>query len=252
MGGSTVKILNPGTPSLPGRKACFPFSVCLHAQLAAVLTACDWFVMGLFSLYAVNISRANSMCILTLCKSMAWHAQTYIATLCIHRELPDWDLKEIWTLESRKCVGSDNLRNLEVWFSFLAVSDHDRRTNTSSSILPPWLYSWTDAPFRGVKTDSTGSNVSISFYCACACFACTYASEPLECLRPVGVRRGYQTPPNWNLKQLCAAVWELRTEPESSGRAANALKCWAISTNLPGETFFFLFLLQSVQRNSQG
>lgn len=115
----------------------------------------------------------------------------------------------------------------------------------------PRLYSRTDAPFRGVKTDSTGSNVSISFYCAYACFACTYANEPLECLRPVGVRRGYQTPPNWNLKQLCAAVWELRPEPESSGRAANALKCWAISTNLPGETFF-LFLLQSVQRNSQG
>lgn len=114
------------------------------------------------------------------------------------------------------------------------------------------LHSQTDSPFRGVKTDSTGSNVSISFYCAYVYFACTYASEPLECLMPVGVRRRYQTPPNWNFKQLCAAVWALRTEPESSGRAANAAKCWAISTNLPGETFFFLFLFQSVQRDSQG
>lgn len=131
--GALWKFWTQGLPC--GQESLFPLQ---HLSTCPVSCCphCLWlFVTGLFGLYTVNISRANSMCILTLCKSMAWHAWTCRATLCIHRKLPDWDLKGIWTLESRKCVGSDNLRTLEIWFSCLAVSEHDRRTNTSPSIL---------------------------------------------------------------------------------------------------------------------
>ena len=41
--------------------------------------------------------------------------------------------------------------------------------------------------------------------------------------------KGYRIPWNWSYRQLWAAMWMLGIEPWSSGRAASALSCWAIS-----------------------
>ena len=90
-----------------------------------------------------------------------------------------------------------------------------------------WLW-WCQASLQPrVQTPVKFSVLCGMWWKVLLCFLCT--SNLLLFLPMWGSVRGCQKRRSWSYRQFWAAMWVLGIELRSSGRAASALNCWAIS-----------------------